>query len=55
MYIIVITHTSNAISYINVLNDLCLCTKRLYTFLHLHNSIPYYSCNNYIKHDRAEV
>ena len=34
MYIIVITHSSYAISYINVLNDLCICTKRLYTFLH---------------------
>ena len=35
MYIIVITHSSYAISYIKVLNDLCLCTKRLYTFPHL--------------------
>ena len=44
MYIrpIVITHSSYAISYINVLNDLCLCIKRLYTFPHLYNATPYY-------------
>ena len=41
MYIIVITHSSYAISYINVLNDLCLCIKRLYTS-HFYNATPYY-------------
>ena len=35
-HIIVITHTSYAISYIKVLNDLCLCIKRLYTFPHIY-------------------
>ena len=35
MYIIVITHTSYVISYINVIKYLCLCIKRLYTFPHL--------------------
>ena len=34
-HIIVLTHTSYAISYINVFNDLCLCIKRLYTFPYL--------------------
>ena len=43
MYIIVITHSSYAISSINVLNDLCLLTKSLYTFPHLYNATPYYS------------
>ena len=42
MYIIVITHSCYTISYINVLNDLCLCTKRPCTFPHLHNATPYY-------------
>ena len=42
-HIIVITHTSYAISYIKVLNDLCLYKKRLYTFPHLYNATPYYS------------
>ena len=32
VYIIVLTYSSNEISYINVLNDLCLCIKCLYTF-----------------------
>ena len=41
MHIIVITHTSYAISYIKVLNDFCLCTKRPYTFPHLYNATPY--------------
>ena len=44
MYIIVITHSSYAISYINVLNDLCLCIKRLYTS-HFYNATPYYRSN----------
>ena len=35
MYIIVTTHTSYAISDTKVLNDLCLCTKRLHTFPHV--------------------
>ena len=43
MYIIVITHSSYAISYIDVLNDLCFYIKRLYIFLHLCNATPYYS------------
>ena len=43
MYIIVITHSSYAISYMDVLNDLCRCTKRLYTFPHLYNVTPYYT------------
>ena len=43
MYIIVITYSSYAISYINVLNDLCLYIKRLNTFPHLYNATPYYS------------
>ena len=43
IYIIVITHSSYAISYINVFNDLCLCIKRLYTFPHLYNATPYYN------------
>ena len=34
MYTIIITHKSYTISYINVLNDFCLWTKRLYTFFH---------------------
>ena len=34
MHIIVLTRISYANSYIKVLNDLCLCTKRLYTFFH---------------------
>ena len=42
MYIIVTTHTSNAISSIRVLNDLCLCIKRLYIYPHLCYAIPYY-------------
>ena len=41
-HIIVITHTSYAISYIKVLNDLCIYTKRLYTFPQLYNATPYY-------------
>ena len=41
-YHIVITHLSYAISYINVLNDLCLYAKRPYTFPHLYNATPYY-------------
>ena len=41
MHIIVITHTSYATSYINELNDLCLCIERLYTFPHLYNVTPY--------------
>ena len=28
---------------INVLNDLCLCTKHKYAFSHLYNATPYYS------------
>ena len=35
MHIIVLTYTSYAINYINVLNDLCLCAKCLYTFSYL--------------------
>ena len=46
-HIIVITHTSYAISYIKVLNDLCIYTKRLYTFPNLYNATPYYSTNTY--------
>ena len=41
-HIIVITHISYAISYIKVLNDLCIYTKRLYTFPHIYNATPYY-------------
>ena len=41
-YIIVITHTNYVISYINVFNDLCLYTKRPYTFPHLYNATLYY-------------
>ena len=37
MHIIDLTHTSYTISYIKILNDLCLCIKCLYTFLHLNN------------------
>ena len=44
-HIIDLTHTSYAICYINVLNDLCLYIKRLYTFPHLYNATPYYSRN----------
>ena len=40
-HIIVITRTNYALSYIKALN--CLCTKRLYTFLHLYYATPYYS------------
>ena len=47
MHIIVITHSIYAISYINVLNDLCLCIKCLYTFPHLRNAIPYHIDNFY--------
>ena len=43
MFIIVVTHTSYAISYINVLNDLCLCTKRPYIFPRLYNVTPYHN------------
>ena len=43
MYIIVITYLSYAISYIKVLNDRCICTKRLYTFSHLYNTTLYYT------------
>ena len=43
MYFIVVTHSNYAVSYIKVLNDLQLCTKRLYTYPHLYNAIPYYS------------
>ena len=35
MHIIVITHTSYAISSIKVCNDLSLCTKRQYILSHL--------------------
>ena len=42
-HIIVITHTSYAISYIKVLHDLCIYTKRLYTFPYLYNATPYYT------------
>ena len=35
MHNIVITHSSYAISYIKILNGLCVFTKRLYTFPHL--------------------
>ena len=31
----------------NVLNDLCLCIKCLYTFPHLRNAIPYHIDNFY--------
>ena len=48
MYII--THSSYAISYINVLND--LCTKRPYTFPHLYNATPYYNTNATSKNNR---
>ena len=44
-HIIVITHTSYAISYIKVLNDLCIYTKRLYTFPQLYNATSYYISN----------
>ena len=36
----IVTNTSYASSYINVLNDICLCTKRLYTFPHLFYVMP---------------
>ena len=46
-YIIAITKTSDAVSYLKVLNDLCLCTKRLYSFSHLYNNATlYYSINH---------
>ena len=35
VYIIVLTHSSYAISCINIVNDLCISTKPLYTFPHL--------------------
>ena len=37
MYIIVITNTNYAISFPKLLNDFCLCAKRLYTFSYLYN------------------
>ena len=43
MCIIVLTFTRYAISYIKVLNDFCICTKRLYSIPHLYNATPYYS------------
>ena len=55
MYIIVITHSSYAISYINVLNDLCLYIKRLYTFPHLYNATPYYTCMNQRIHSHCRM
>ena len=42
-HIIVLTHTNYAISYINLLNNLCLYTKHPYTFPHLYNTTPYYT------------
>ena len=36
-------YSSYVISYINVLNGLCLYTKCLYTFLYLYNATPYYT------------
>ena len=46
MHIIVITHSSYAINYINVLNDLCLCIKRPYTFPHF--NMPHHITDIYI-------